>query len=179
MKASRGSAAFRSLCGDCGAFDARIVEGMGWNGKDGMFNQCSSMVINVDQCWSILDNVDQCWSMLTVLINVHLCWPVLISVDQCWSLVINIGQCCLVLMLMTVDQGWPVWINGERWWPMLISVDQCWPILLNVAQNMSMIVKSLIVGWFSKGLKNSGAEKVMKLMLIQWKSMDMEQIGRY
>ena len=110
-------------------------------------DQCSSMMINVGHLWSVLDNVDQCWSMLTVLINVHLCWPVLISVDQCWSLVSNIGQCCLVLMLMSVDQGWPVWINGERCWPMLISVDQCWPILINVVQNSRIIENSLFKGF--------------------------------
>ncbi len=52
MPASRGSAAFRTLCGDCGTVDARIGEGMG--------DLCWPMFINDDQCWSMLISVGQC-----------------------------------------------------------------------------------------------------------------------
>ena len=51
MRASRGSAAFRSLCGDCGTFDARIGEGMGWNGIGW---HVQSMFINDDQSSTML-----------------------------------------------------------------------------------------------------------------------------
>ena len=107
MKVSRGSAAFRSLCGDWGAFDARIVEEMGWNGI-GWHDQ--SMFINDDQYRSMLVNVGQCWSMLVNVDGVDQCRWVVTSVDQCWSMLVNVGHCQLIL----------------------INVGQCWPMLTNL-----------------------------------------------
>ena len=107
MRASRGSAAFRSLCGDCGTFDARIGEGMGWNGIGW---HVQSMFINDDQCWTMLISVGQRWSMLVNVDGVDQCPWVVTSVDQCWSMLINVGH----------------------WRSILINVGQCWSMLTNI-----------------------------------------------
>ena len=139
MRASRGSAAFRSLCGDCGTFDARIGEGMGWNGIGW---HVQSMFINDDQCWTMLISVGQRWSMLVNVDGVDQCSWVVTSVDQCWSMLINVDHWRSISISVVQCWCWWMLIKVDQCESMVNDAGQCWSVLINPGQYCSMLPRT-------------------------------------
>ena len=77
-----------------------------------------------------------------MLINAGRCWRwglMLIIGDRWWWVLIIINRCCSMLMWISVDQGWPTWINDEGGGSMLIRFDQRSPMLTSAPRTATWL----------------------------------------